>query len=54
VNATEPVPQKSTAPANRDAEIIALLQKIVEQLDEIDGSLANIGGAVDSIRSSLP
>jgi len=54
VNATEPVPQKSTAPEKRDAEIIALLQKIVELLDDIDGSLANIGGEVGSIRSSLP
>lgn len=48
-----PIPQKSTVP-NRDEEIIALLQKIVELLDDIDGSLANIGGEVGSIRSSLP
>lgn len=54
VNATEPVPQKSTVPNNRDAEIIALLKEIVELLDEIAGSLANVGGTVDSIRSGLP
>jgi hypothetical protein len=54
VNATEPVPQKSTVPNNRDAEVIALLQKIVELLDDIDGSLANIGGTLDSINRNLP
>jgi hypothetical protein len=54
VNPTEPVPQKTTAPNNRDADIIALLKQIVEQLDEIDGSLANICGELGSIRGSLP
>jgi len=54
VNATEPVPQKSTVPKSRDEEIVALLKQIVELLDEIDGSLANIWGAVDSIRGTLP
>ena len=47
-------PQKPAQPSNCDAEIIALLQQIVELLDNIDGSLAYIGGEVGSIRSSMP
>jgi len=54
VSASDQPPQKPSTTHNRDAEIVALLQQIVELLDEIDGSLANIGGSVDSIRSSLP
>ena len=54
MSAPEQPPQKTTAPQNRDAEIIALLQKIVELLDDIDGSLANLGVSLDSIRSRLP
>ena len=47
-------PQKPSQPDNRDAEIIALLQQIVELLDNIDSSLAYLGGEVGSIRSSMP
>lgn len=54
MNAPEQPPQKATAPQNRDEEIIALLQKIVEQLDEIDGSLANICGELGSISGRMP
>jgi hypothetical protein len=53
VNATEPTPQKPTVPESRDAEIIALLQKIVELLDDLDGSLANICGELGSIDRNL-
>ena len=54
MNAPEPAQQKSTAPENRDVEIIALLQKIVELLDDIDGSLANICGELSTISGRLP
>lgn len=54
MNATEQLPQKATAPQNRDAEIVAVLKQIVEMLDEIDGSLANICGELSSIAGRLP
>lgn len=54
MSATNQSPQPQTAPKNRDQEIIALLQRIVEQLDEIDGSLANICGELGSISGRMP
>jgi hypothetical protein len=54
VTTPEQPPQKATAPQNRDAEIIALLKQVVEMLDEIDGSLANICGELSTIAGRLP
>lgn len=35
-------------------EAVALLRQIAEKLDQIDASLANIGGTLDSIQSRMP
>ena len=43
------------APVNGEQrEVIRLLQRIVELLDDIDGGLANIEGKLDQIRGRMP
>lgn len=49
---TCPLAQTQAPPDSR--EVVALLQRIVELLDEIDGSLANIGGKLDDIHTRMP
>jgi hypothetical protein len=46
--------ERTTPPKPREDEIIAMLQKIVEQLDEIDRSLANLGGTLEAICTRMP
>jgi hypothetical protein len=48
-------PDTGPAPVNVEGrEVIGLLQRIVELLDDIDASLANIGGKLDQIHERMP
>ena len=37
-----------------EREVLELLQRIVELLDDIDASLANLGGKLDQIHERMP
>jgi hypothetical protein len=53
MNPPNETPAKAPNPPDL-GEVVALLKQIVELLDEIDGSLANIGGSLDAIYSKMP
>lgn len=42
------------AAVNAPAEVIELLRRIAELLDDIDASLANLGGKLDQIHGRMP
>ena len=44
----------ATPVTTEQSEIIALLQRIIQLLDNIDGSLADINGQLDAIHAAIP
>jgi hypothetical protein len=51
---TSPVSAQPISGNGEQREVIELLQRIVQLLDDIDGSLANIEGKLDQIHARMP